>query len=641
MNIIQTLPPHVANLIAAGEVVERPASVIKELMENAVDAGANSITAEIRNGGIDSICITDNGCGMSREDASACFIRHATSKIRTQDDLTSIVTLGFRGEALAAISAVSKIDLLTRRAEDLAGTHVYCEGGKILSVEDAGCPVGTSITVREIFYNTPARMKFLKKNTTEGNYCAAAADYIALSHPEIAVRFLKDGRVSMRTPGDGQLLPAILGVCGQDFVNALIPIPNEGNSGVLGSQLEVWGYITRPERALSGRGSQYFILNGRHIRSRTLTAALEEAYRGSIMSGKYPGCVVYASIDPGHVDVNVHPAKLEVKFSDERAAFQAVYDAVKRALQASDRPHFNPEKTQPAQQPLHTAPSPFPRTDFSASGKTELNNDLPPNLYTQTHRYAPSVDISAAEFSLDMSAFDTLPALYSSASVQSAPSADIQAPETLENETLSPDDPSPAAVSTSQTAGQELPAYRILGEAFKCYIIVELDDALMYVDKHAAHERILYNKLKSAAVPPPGQMLLTPLILPVAREERVQLEEHMQELARLGLEFTDFGGGNILIHSIPAHILPDNTAAFIHEVCQRMKKNENDNCREDILHSIACKAAIKAGWNTHPQEIDALVRAVLADPQLRYCPHGRPVALTLGRRDFEKEFFRT
>lgn len=649
MSIIQTLPPHVANLIAAGEVVERPASIIKELMENAVDAGADVITVEIKNGGIDSICITDNGCGMSREDASACFIRHATSKIHTQEDLTAILTLGFRGEALAAISAVSKIDLVTRRAEDLAGTRVCCEAGRILSVEDAGCPVGTSITVREIFFNTPARMKFLKKNSTEGNYCAAAVDYIALSHPEIAFRFLKDGRISMRTPGDGQILSAILGVCGQDFVNTLIPIPSEGNSGALGSQPEVWGYITRPERALSSRSSQYFLLNGRHIRSRTLTAAVEEAYRSSIMTGKYPGCVLYVSIDPGHVDVNVHPAKLEVKFSDERAAFHAVYDAVKRALTAADRPHFS-SNTSTGKEPEPQLPQVFPALPAQsanpmASGNSELKNGLPPGLYTQTHRYTASVNISAEEFSLEPAddIFAVPPAsMHDSIPEQSEPSESRTSVQDIQTEAICFDglaeDVSPAGVSDD---GCAVPAYRIIGEIFKCYILVELDDALLYIDKHAAHERILYNKLKVSVEPPPGQMLLAPLILPIAREDRSLLEENEEELTRLGLEFTDFGGGNILIHSIPAHIDPDDTAAFIDEVCQRMKKNENDDRREDILHSIACKAAIKAGWTTQPQEIEALVRAVLADPQLRYCPHGRPVALTLRRRDFEKEFFRT
>ena len=632
MNIIHTLPPHIANLIAAGEVVERPASIVKELLENAVDAGADNITIEIKNGGIESICVIDNGCGMTREDAQACFTRHATSKIRTKEDLYSILTLGFRGEALAAISAVSKVDLYTRRAEDLAGTHVYCEAGNIVTTEDAGCPVGTSITVREIFFNTPARMKFLKKNATEGGYCASAVDYVALSHPEVAFRFVRDGRVAMRTPGDGQAMSAIHGVCGRDFADSLIPIPPEEDAQAVGAQMQIWGYITKPERALSGRNSQYFILNGRHIHSRTLTAALEEAYRTSIMVGKYPGCVIYAAIAPEHVDVNVHPAKLEVKFSDERAAFQALYGAVKRAFAASERPQYQthneeeeeeaeeaqepepiaepepePEPEKPVQQTVYTA---APRTEDSLADGTVL-------AYTQTHRFTPSIDISAADFTLD---FDALTPKPSEPAAQEAPQPEKS--------------PEPAA----QT--EPLPEYRIIGEAFRCYVIVELEDKLMYIDKHAAHERILYNKLKAAVTPEPGQNLLTPIVLPMAKEDRMLLDESEEELSRLGLEFTDFGGGNILIHSIPAHIDPEDTAAFIEEVCLRMKKGENDDRREDILHSIACKAAIKAGWITQPQELDALVRTVLADPMLRYCPHGRPIALTLTKREFEKEFFR-
>ena len=629
MNIIHTLPPHIANLIAAGEVVERPASIVKELLENAVDAGAENISVEIENGGITAITVTDDGCGMTREDARVCFLRHATSKIRTKEDLYSILTLGFRGEALAAISAVSKIDLYTRRAEDLAGTHVACEAGKITACEDAGCPVGTSITVREVFYNTPARMKFLKKNATEGGYCAAAVDYVALSHPEVAFRFTREGRVTMRTPGDGQPLSAIHGVCGRDFVDALIPIPPEENSGALNAQMQIWGYVTKPERALSGRNSQYFILNGRHIHSRTLTAALEEAYRTSIMVGKYPGCVIYAAIDPSHVDVNVHPAKLEVKFSDERAAFQALYSAVKRAFAASERPQYRvpeedtveeepaPQET-PAEKP-EIPEKPAEARTIIAMPKAEGENMLGEGTvlaYTQTHHFIPSIDISAADFALDL---------------------DALTPEPVPQE----NDPAPQrAEEAPQDDAAPIPAYRILGEAFKCYIIVELEDKLMYIDKHAAHERILYNKLKAAVEPAPGQNLLTPIVLPMAKEDRLLLDENEDELARLGLEYTDFGGGNILIHSIPAHIDPDDAPAFIEEVCRRVKRGENDDRREDILHSIACKAAIKAGWTAQPEEIEALVRTVLGDPDLRYCPHGRPVALELSRHDFEKGFYR-
>ena len=649
MNIIHTLPPHIANLIAAGEVVERPASIVKELLENAVDAGAENIGVEIENGGIASVTVTDDGCGMTREDARVCFLRHATSKIRTKEDLYSILTLGFRGEALAAISAVSKVDLYTRRAEDLAGTHIYCEAGNIVTCEDAGCPVGTSITVREVFYNTPARMKFLKKNATEGGYCAAAVDYVALSHPEIAFRFTREGRVTMRTPGDGQPLSAIHGVCGRDFVDSLIPIPPEETDGTLNSRIQIWGYVTKPERALSGRNSQYFFLNGRHIHSRTLTAALEEAYRTSIMVGKYPGCVIYAAVDPAHVDVNVHPAKLEVKFSDEREAFQALYAAVKRAFAASERPQYplqdekEPEKeeTPPQDEPdeedtMQEAPAEedaareTPQAESAeeeqeteqviyAAPKDKGENMLGDGTvlaYTQTHRFAPSIDISAEDFTLDFGALTPTPA--------------VQEPE-----------PEPeTAEEAPREIAEEAPVYRILGEAFKCYIIVELEDKLMYIDKHAAHERILYNKLKSAEEPAPGQNLLTPVVLPTAREDRIMLDENEAELARLGLEYTDFGDGNILIHSIPPHIDPEDAAAFIEEVCSRMKKGENDDRREDILHSIACKAAIKAGWTTQPEEIDALVRTLLADPELRYCPHGRPIALELSRRDFEKRFFR-
>lgn len=678
MNIIKTLPPHVANLIAAGEVVERPSSVIKELMENCVDAGAENITCEIKNGGIELIRIQDNGCGMSRDDAQACFIRHATSKISTQADLSAILTLGFRGEALAAISAVSKIELRTRRAEDMVGTRVICEGGKILSVEDDGCPIGTSISVREIFYNTPARMKFLKKNSTEASYCAAAVDHIALSHPEIAVRFIKDSRISMRTPGDGKAASAIAGVCGHEFYDSLIPIPELKDISTLSSRPQAWGYVTRPERALSGRGSQNFILNGRHVHSRTLTAALEEAYRGSIMTGKYPGCVIYLAIDPAHVDVNVHPAKLEIKFSDERAAFQAVYEAVKGAFAESDRPHFTAAaakepvlaKPEPAYQEASepkAEPEPertgriYNMTVNESRFSGELHSDAPIlELYKNSHSINPVIDISADDFDIDAPASDESSAENKEKIESSAVDAAVapsEAPESIlpldelfpanepqdasSNETIKETYEDSEVLQTEIADMPAVPEYRIIGEAFRSYIIVELENELMYIDKHAAHERIIYNKLCAAVTPPPGQILLAPLVLPISRSDLSLMEENAEELSRLGLDFADFGGGNVIISSVPSYIDPDDAADLIEEVCSRIRRNENDDRRENILHSISCKAAIKAGWITHPQEIDALVREVLSNDDLRYCPHGRPVALIISKKDFEKEFFRT
>ena len=639
MGIVKKLAPHVADLIAAGEVVERPASAVKELMENAVDAGATQVTVEIRNGGIDLIRVTDNGCGMSREDAQTCFIRHATSKIATEEDLHAILTLGFRGEALAAVSAVARVELVTRMEGDEAGTRVTLSGGEILSVEDAGCPVGTTITVEKLFYNTPARMKFLKKNTTEAGYCAAAADKLALAHPEVAVRFMKDGRDAMRTPGDGKLRSAIYGVCGRDFANALLPVEQEGTLSLGGPRMTVWGFVTRPELALSTRNSQYFILNGRFIRSRTLGAALEEAYRGSMMTGKYPGCVLQAAIDPAYVDVNVHPAKTEVKFADERAAFEAVYVAVKKTLEAAARPAFaapraadvkrtSGEATESApvekgpQEPL-PSPAPAPADDtprFAAPETPEQARFSSGVLRASAPAYVPQTrQPSPYGRTPDVGAED-----FESVLLPGAVSA-----------------PADGEVCAAERIATETDAdFRIVGELFNSYIVVELADEVLYIDKHAAHERILYNKLKARETGVTSQMLLEPVVLPLSADDMELIGAHREAFAAAGIEAEDFGGGSLLVREIPQYISADQVAELIADICGRMRAGEPDGIRDDILHSIACKAAIKAGWHTTPGEREALVRDVLRLPDVRYCPHGRPVALVTSRREFEKGFRR-
>lgn len=661
MGIVKKLAPHVADLIAAGEVVERPASAVKELMENAVDAGATQVTVEIRNGGIDLIRVTDNGCGMSREDAQTCFIRHATSKIATEEDLHAILTLGFRGEALAAISAVARVELVTRMEGDETGTRVTLSGGEILSVEDAGCPVGTTITVEKLFYNTPARMKFLKKNTTEAGYCAAAADKLALAHPEVAVRFMKDGRDAMRTPGDGKLRSAIYGVCGRDFANALLPVEQEETLSLGGPRMTVWGFVTRPELALSTRNSQYFILNGRFIRSRTLGAALEEAYRGSMMTGKYPGCVLQAAIDPAYVDVNVHPAKTEVKFADERAAFEAVYVAVKKTLEAAARPAFaapraadvkrtsgeatesapvekGPQEPQPSPAPVPADDTPrfdVPETPDQARFSSGVLRASAPAYVQQTRQPSPygrTPDVSAEDFE----------SVFLSGTVCEPPDGGVPSRETVVN----PADGAASAPADGEVCAAERAAsdtdedFRIVGELFNSYIVVELADEILYIDKHAAHERILYNKLKARETGVTSQMLLEPVVLPLSADDMELIGAHREAFAAAGIEAEDFGGGSLLVREIPQYISAGQVAELIADICSRMRAGEPDGIRDDILHSIACKAAIKAGWHTSPGEREALVRDVLRLPDVRYCPHGRPVALVTSRREFEKGFRR-
>ena len=652
MGIVKKLPPHVADLIAAGEVVERPASAIKEMMENAVDAGATQITVEIRNGGIDLIRVTDNGSGMTRDDAQTCFIRHATSKIATEEDLHAILTLGFRGEALAAIAAVAQVELVTRMETDDVGTRVTLSGGDIQSVEDAGCPVGTTITVEKLFYNTPARMKFLKKNATEAGYCVAAANKLALAHPEVAVRFLKDGRDAFRTPGDGKLRSAIYGACGREFAASLTPVEQENTTQALsGTRMTVWGFVTKPELSLATRNSQYFMLNGRFIRSRTMSAALEEAYRGSIMTGKYPGCVLHAALDPAYVDVNVHPAKTEVKFADERAAFEAVYVAVKRALEQSGRPTFSaphvsttvnaeflPNGTE-LQRPVQNAPDPcntVPAADHTAPIRTSALSaavsSAPVSTPVQTDFLPQVLRASAPEYHAMPPREDRVHSRM----------PDIGA-EDFENQL---DEPAPKPVSSAEPAKSVVPEepdgewFRIVGELFHSYIVVELTDEVMYIDKHAAHERILYNKLKQQETGVASQILLEPIVLPLSADDLEQIDAQADALVAAGIEAEPFGGDTLLVRGIPQHIDASQTGELIADICGRLRRGEPDEIRENILHAIACKAAIKAGWHTAPEEQEALVRQVLQMPDVRYCPHGRPVALVTSRRELEKGFRR-
>ncbi len=660
MNVVKKLSPHVADLIAAGEVVERPASVVKELMENAVDAGATQIAVEIRNGGIDLIRVTDNGYGMSREDAQTCFIRHATSKIATEDDLHAILTLGFRGEALAAISAVAQVELVTRMADSDVGTRVTLSGGEIQSVVDAGCPVGTTITVEKIFYNTPARMKFLKKNATEGGYCMAAANKLALAHPEVAVRLIKDGRDAMRTPGDGKLHSAVYGVCGREFANSLTPVEAADSPSLGGTQMTVWGFVTKPELSLSTRNSQYFILNGRFIRSRTMGSALEEAYRGSIMTGRYPGCVLQAAIDPAYLDVNVHPAKTEVKFADERAAFEAVYVAVKGALASASRPTFAAPRTPdgaarvvPAATERDGSPDPAVHRQEqeclpNVPGlKDAVRFDVPET--PEQSRFAPQVLRAAVPPYSALPVQDGLRSLRPDVGAEDFENGipDSASEEPFSNQMVErPETDMTADTTVCDVSGPSLPAenvgsdFRIVGELFRSYIVVELADEVMYIDKHAAHERILYNTLKAQGTNATSQMLLEPIVLPLAADDMELISLHWEALAAAGIEAEDFGGGSLIVREIPQYIGADQVAELIADICSRMRTGEPDGIRDDILHSIACKAAIKAGWHTTPEELEALVRNVLLLPDVRYCPHGRPVALVTSRREFEKGFRR-
>ncbi len=616
---IHILDKQVAELIAAGEVVERPASVVKELTENAVDAGSGAVTVEIRNGGITYIRVTDNGCGIVREDVPAAFLRHATSKISGRDDLDGIATLGFRGEALASIAAVARIDLLTRTAEELAGTHCEISEGSEPVCEDAGCAQGTTLVVRDLFYNTPARMKFLKKDSTEGNAIAAVIDRVALSHPEVSFRFLRDGRETLHTPGDGKLKSAVYAVFGKEFTAGLLPVEYElGGVGVS-------GFVSKPSAARPNRSMQYFFINGRSVRSRTAAVALEEAFRGSLMVGKLPACVLYLSLPCGTVDVNVHPSKMEVRFVNEKPVFDAVYHGVKTALNQGDPPPIlalnRPEPAAvPASAPVkqmrfaeaETFFRPAPAVPAPAPQTTEryMVRDVKSDMAS-----IPWEDKSEEELKVQ-------PGQPVRTEIPSAPAAE-KPPE------LVPE--APAEV-------QE----RLIGEAFATYLILERGDELVFLDKHAAHERLLYEKLKAEAGKADRQMLLEPVPVTLDKNEYSAVLDSLELFAEAGFEVEDFGSGTVLVRSAPMVLGGGSVAESVMEMAGYLVSCKNDLTTEKLdwlYHNVACRAAVKAGDESAPAELFALAKRVERE-DVRYCPHGRPVFFVLKRKELERQMGR-
>ncbi len=628
---IQVLDKQVAELIAAGEVVERPSSVIKELVENSIDAGASVITVEIRRGGVTFMRVTDNGCGIAAGDVPTAFLRHATSKISRQDDLDSIATLGFRGEALASISAVSHVELLTREYGAQAGVRYVCGGDEEPLLEEAGCPVGTTILIRDLFYNTPARMKFLKKDTTEGNSVAGVLDKIALSHPEISFRFLRDGKEQLRTPGDNKLSSAIYGVYGKEFLSTLMPVDYEYN------HVKVTGYISTPAGSRPNRSMQNFFINGRYIRSRTAMAALEEAYKGCMMVGKFPSCVLHLGLSFSAVDVNVHPAKLEVRFVNERPIFDAVYHGVKSALNTGDGPKVMQIKKPPVQpfaplpekqeqirmpevrgfQPAAPVRQPFEQKDAGFPESLTFQ-DSAPRKETSFRSYAERV--------LD-------PEIENTPRQAEAPKPAAASPVT-EPEPLPLPKPSRPAEFHS----------RILGEAFGTYLIVEYSpDALMLIDKHAAHERLLYEKLKASGGRGASQVLLEPVPVTLEKEEYTAVLARREELSKAGFELEDFGSGTVLVRSVPMLLEGEDAAGAVMEIAgylHSLKKDFTTEHLDWVYHNVACRAAMKAGDVTSREELISLAEELERNPQVRYCPHGRPIYVLLKRSEIERQFGR-
>lgn len=631
--IIQ-LDRHVADLIAAGEVVERPASAVKELVENSIDAGAKNVTIELQNGGMTFLRITDDGCGMEPVDARTAFLRHATSKIRKKEDLACIGTLGFRGEALAAISSVSKIDLLTRAQGAENGVRLHLEAGQVLSEEPAGCPCGTTILVRELFYNTPARMKFMKSDAAESSAVFSVVQQQALAHPEISFRFLKDGQEQLHTDGQGDRMAAIYAIYGRELANNMLPVDGSWE------KLRVRGFVTKPTATRGNRAWQSFFVNNRYIKSRLLSAAVEEAYRNQIMVGRFPACVLEIDMPVQAVDVNVHPAKTEVKFLSEREVFDAVHYAVLSTLsRAAGRPEWKtPEKKQEA------APQPQSQPKAVQPPKPGFYQTMQASEYrrqaAQQPVQKPAQPVLASPVQLPRS--EPVPAQQSFP----LPKPEVRPEPKPEPKIEVRPEPKPEPVKEPE-AQQALSVpeepFRIIGEALHTYIIVEQGEAVLFLDKHAAHERIRFEALKKEDHPIMAQLLLAPVSAELSREEAAAVLENRALLERCGFETEDFGGGDVLIRQIPSDVDVEDAKALLQELAGDLlagKTLDPDSLRDNLLHTIACKSAIKAGWQTSDEELRRLVQEVLSRDDIKYCPHGRPVCVTLTKRQLEKQFKR-
>ena len=663
MNKIHKLSPSLADMIAAGEVVERPASVVKELVENSVDAGANKITVEIQNGGVTFIRVADDGCGISREDAPTAFLRHATSKISSPEDLGHISTMGFRGEALAAISAVSKIDLLTRAEGEELGVSLRVEAGNVLEVQPAGCPQGTTMIVRELFYNTPARMKFLKRDSVEGSYISGAVQRQALGHPEIAFQFIRDGKLEFSTPGDGKLMSAIYAVLGRASAREMVEVRSSA-SGVT-----LTGFVGKPTASRGSRSYQHFFVNGRYVKSKMMAAALEEAYKNQIMVGRFPICVLHVTVAPTAVDVNVHPAKTEVKFLREGDVFDAIHYGVLGALSKADaKPEMKLSTPRPQAQPKadfyqRVSPQEYKAmAELLESGKSAKPSQ---SILKQFQSYQEK---KAAQASVhDGVSMQPAPSeVRDSAPVIPVPSQEAMRnwvsqaapqqpcpvePEPAEEplpptEQISMAMPKPAVPKApahidSHSPEAQLP-YRIIGQALDTYIIVEQGDGLLLFDKHAAHERILFEKLKAQDHPIMSQVLLAPLDPKLTEEESAILLEHSRTMERLGFSLTGTAK-QLTVQAVPCDVDQDDAPACLSELAAKLmggSQLDGSAVYDELLHTVACKAAIKGGQKSDPQELSALVAELMSREDIKYCPHGRPVCISLSRRTLEREFKR-
>lgn len=698
MGVINVLDKHIAELIAAGEVVERPSSVIKELVENSIDAGAKNVTVEIKNGGTTFMRVADDGCGIYRDDIKKAFLRHATSKVKTANDLDSIATLGFRGEALASISAVSRLQVITKNENEEIGSCYEIEGGEEISLEDAGCPTGTTFVIRDLFYNIPARSKFLKKDVAEGNAVSALVDKIVLSHPEVAFTFIRDGKQVLRTFGDGKLLSAIYSVFGKDFAKGLIPVDYTLDS------VTVKGYISKPINARPNRNMQNFFINGRFVKTRTGMAALEEAYKGSIMVGKFPSAVLQLTVPYEIIDVNVHPAKIEVRFINERPVFDAIYHAVKSALQQGDvrkqvtfkentafneikkvNPFTNAQavfskaeskppvnNVKPAEQKAKAyepkSYNPFDELDLKDEKPKPMSiDDLkmadssdPFEIYSkQAIRKNTELEQKKAEFSKQK--FEKAEQLILKATQQedNLPKQENPVNEVIVEEKK----PYKEVVMTKEEKPQteifkdkedkndtitELPKeqtkLRFLGEAFDTYIIVEKNDSeILIIDKHAAHERIIYEKLKANADKQNVQYLLAPVTVTLDKTDYDAAISNLDMFAKCSFDVEDFGNGTLLVRSAPQYLAATEIADCIAEMSGYIASGKKDIYAEKMdwfYHNVSCRSAIKAGNKSTVQELMDIAWTLEKNPQIKYCPHGRPICIVMTKYEIEKQFGR-
>lgn len=663
MGKINVLDKHISELIAAGEVVERPSSVVKELIENSIDANATAIEIEIKNGGTSYIKISDNGQGILREDVPKAFLRHATSKVKNHDDLDSIKTLGFRGEALASIAAVSKVEMITKSENELAGTCYKIEGSDEVSIEDIGCPTGTTIIIRDLFYNTPARMKFLKKDASEASSVSAIVDRIALSHPDISFKFIKNSKEELNTPGDGNIKSCIYSVYGKSFSAGLIPVKYELNG------VRVYGFTCDTNSARPNRSMQHFFINGRYVKSKTMMIALEQAYKGSIMVGKFPSCVLYLELSYEVIDVNVHPAKIEVRFINERPIFDAVYYGIKTSINKLDRPlemllndnNISNEKkiiNDNLNKEILKVSDPTVKNDYYTMKPIPTNNVNveEPDVFIPKKNvaYSPLKPIeleknqtiykdntkedATSKKALHVDEAHSNPFFEENNKEQHNI---ILEEEKIGNFSIAEDESNKNAVTFFSLDNDKI---NVIGEVFSTYIVLEKNkDKLLLVDKHAAHERLIYEKLKKESGKSFSQYLLTPLTVSLEKKEYSAVISNLNLFSEAGFEIDDFGSGTVIVRSSPLYLEHDDISDSIIEMAGYILENkENISTKyvDWLYHNIACRAAIKSGDKSNKDELIALIKKLDENPELRHCPHGRPILINITKKEIEKQFGR-